>query len=678
MKPYQALIWNEWRQMRGNVMALAGVTVLLWLLMLLGCNDKTFVEYIEMGALALVIGLPLLYSAVLADSFAREFGQKTDSFLLELPVSSTKIFFCKYFANLAAYLVLVLLEVLLMSRFCFRVKHIDSMMVIVFIIFTTAWILVHAIVFLSSLIGKKAGNGIVAIIILPLPYLLLFSGTMTVTMFFINDNYNWIIFSHLFSLFLLCGFCVWFGWYLWSCRIVRGKRVLKPVIVALSYMLIVPWILYGFVYFYFSFSFNSAIREARTAGLELDIKKVVLPPVPAEQNAVLEILNFYHEYQPIYKHYSKKYPESGETTPGTFPSQLLLDSLWTGTDFIFNGIPGKIIQPKNIYEITDIIMNDPRINKCYITLSGALKKPYCRFDTDYVSAQYCGLISSVLDIISRASLAVNFLSDRAYALRVVGRNDDFFVCLVSIDRIADALTEQPSAYLKMTGLGFKAIEYQTAIAAGPDTFEAIKFYNKMIRDADSINPTMPDETFMIHNYLKNISSLIPPAIDDGFLLKSKLLFPRHLQSAAAWLRWKIEQDKLLKQASASASIKAIEPAANSLQKIRNAIPGFLKLMVTNDLFYNFMWRERFESYKLCLALKIYYIKHGKFPESLQQLVPEILPSVPINPLTGKDYTYQPEASGFLLSDYSSRNQPNQKILSGIRYQTWDIKPEKAK
>ena len=34
MKPYQALIWSEWRQMRGNVIALGSVTVLLWLLML--------------------------------------------------------------------------------------------------------------------------------------------------------------------------------------------------------------------------------------------------------------------------------------------------------------------------------------------------------------------------------------------------------------------------------------------------------------------------------------------------------------------------------------------------------------------------------------------------------------------------------------------------------------------
>lgn len=33
MKPYQALIWNEWRQMRGMFLAAAGAMILLFLIL---------------------------------------------------------------------------------------------------------------------------------------------------------------------------------------------------------------------------------------------------------------------------------------------------------------------------------------------------------------------------------------------------------------------------------------------------------------------------------------------------------------------------------------------------------------------------------------------------------------------------------------------------------------------
>ncbi|MFA7231623.1 MAG: hypothetical protein WC071_10170, partial [Victivallaceae bacterium] len=79
---------------------------------------------------------------------------------------------------------------------------------------------------------------------------------------------------------------------------------------------------------------------------------------------------------------------------------------------------------------------------------------------------------------------------------------------------------------------------------------------------------------------------------------------------------------------------------------------------------------QFESCKLCLALKIYHIKYGKFPDSLQQLVPEILPDIPVDPETGKDYKYQSEINGFQLS--------GDKKYNAIKYKTWNITTEKTK
>ena len=672
MKPYQALIWNEWRQMRGNVIALAGVTVLLWLMLLAASFNKAFVEYIEMIATALAIGLPLLYSIVLADSFAREFSQKTNSFLLELPVTPTKIFFCKYLANLGAFLVLVILEAQLMSRLiCLTpgkhytdgIKSEDWLIELAAII--AIWILAHTMVFLASLIGRRTGNGIAAIIIMPLLCLLLVPAAGATTMFFVNDNNLWARLNMLFALFFLyCG-CIGTGWYLWTFRLSRGKKILKPLITVLAIMLVAPWILHGIAYCFAVMSFNASIREARAAGLTTNIKELTPTPVPDEQNTAVGMSKFYNEYRAIASLYSEKNKKSGQKAPGPLPSYCDYSGpLWTGTDFHNGKKNRETLPPKTTIEVTEFIMNDPRMNQCCNTLAEALKKPYCQFEADDAN-KYCS------PVYFHANTAVHFLIDRAYALRMSGRNNDFFACLADIDKIADAFIAKPLANLKSYGLTFKIMKYQAAISAGPDTSDAAKFYNQMIREIDLINPVLPDETFRIYDYLENSDKIVKPDKLDSFLQQCKFHLPRLYQSAAAWVRWKIQYDKLLKHAAASTNLQIMMPEIKSMRMSMNEIPGIFIRKTEATIWQYFSFRGQFESRKLCLALKIYHIKYGKFPDSLQQLVPEILPKIPVCPDTGKDYIYQPETNGFhLLTGCRSFNN--------IKYQTWDIKPEQAK
>jgi hypothetical protein len=668
MKPYQALIWNEWRQIRGNVLALAGVTVLLWLMLLLGSYNKEWASYIEMIAIALALGLPLLYSIVLADSFAREFSQKTDSFLLELPVRPTKIFFCKYLANLLPFLGLAAFETLLMLRLTRLTggKHFTDDLqhwgwITVIAIIAATWLCAHAMVFLASLISRRSGNSIISIIIMPLPVVLLLPGTMAITMFFtrVYDYLSWIIASFLLALTILYCFCIWFGAYLWACRIVCGRRILKPVIVAFALTLIAPWIFYGAAYLYVNMSFNSAIREARAAGLETDINKLIPTPVPVEQNAAPRILKFCKEYRRAEAFF--KSPESSRKLPELLPSRRS----WDNTNFNYalgkDGVRENIPQ-EEILEATDFIMKDPRMNQCYSILSEALKKPYCRFGRDYTNMEHH-------DAWSASYNTCKFLSDRAYAFRVSGNDDGFFECLVGIDKIANALSEQQSKYLKERELDSRRNEYEIAIAAGPDTRNSVDYYKKMLCDIDSINLVMPDETFRIYGYLKGEDRLFYfgiPSMSNDFIRGFRLFYlPRQLQIAAAWTRRNIQANKLIEQALAGARRKEMEAELKSLRKDGARIPD----SYYEDVYPYFRYRNLFTSYKICLSLKIYHIQYGKFPDSLQQLVPEILPKIPVNPETGKEYTYQPKDDGFLL--LSSENY-------GIKYQTWKIGTEEAK
>jgi len=49
-----------------------------------------------------------------------------------------------------------------------------------------------------------------------------------------------------------------------------------------------------------------------------------------------------------------------------------------------------------------------------------------------------------------------------------------------------------------------------------------------------------------------------------------------------------------------------------------------------------------------LANRTYRQKYGKFADSLNQLTPEILPSLPLDSFTGKNYIYRKRDKGFIV------------------------------
>ena len=48
------------------------------------------------------------------------------------------------------------------------------------------------------------------------------------------------------------------------------------------------------------------------------------------------------------------------------------------------------------------------------------------------------------------------------------------------------------------------------------------------------------------------------------------------------------------------------------------------------------------------ALRLYQVEHGAYPDSLEALVPECLPSVPQDPFGGKPLKYRREGNSYVL------------------------------
>ena len=53
--------------------------------------------------------------------------------------------------------------------------------------------------------------------------------------------------------------------------------------------------------------------------------------------------------------------------------------------------------------------------------------------------------------------------------------------------------------------------------------------------------------------------------------------------------------------------------------------------------------------RTALALKVYKIEHGKYPEELSGLVPSYLPKEYFSPSTGKKLNYSVKGTNFILS-----------------------------
>jgi len=57
-----------------------------------------------------------------------------------------------------------------------------------------------------------------------------------------------------------------------------------------------------------------------------------------------------------------------------------------------------------------------------------------------------------------------------------------------------------------------------------------------------------------------------------------------------------------------------------------------------------------------LACRLFKSRTGRYPESLEELVPGILKEIPIDPFTGKPLVYRREGEGFIVYSLGSNEK----------------------
>ena len=60
--------------------------------------------------------------------------------------------------------------------------------------------------------------------------------------------------------------------------------------------------------------------------------------------------------------------------------------------------------------------------------------------------------------------------------------------------------------------------------------------------------------------------------------------------------------------------------------------------------------------RLAIALRLYRMKHGQYPDALAALVPDFIEKLPTDPFSGKDFIYRRDGNGFVLESVGDDDQ----------------------
>ena len=118
--------------------------------------------------------------------------------------------------------------------------------------------------------------------------------------------------------------------------------------------------------------------------------------------------------------------------------------------------------------------------------------------------------------------------------------------------------------------------------------------------------------------------------------------------------------------------KAVADEVKRIPKIRflaRAItPKFSNIAVTDC-----RTMARLDAARVALAVERYRLANGKLPESLNDLIPEFLESIPIDPFDGKPLKYKKLDLGFVVYSVDEDEQDNGgKERGPKREKPWDV------
>jgi|GEM_PF-6408859 len=428
---------------------------------------------------------------------------------------------------------------------------------------------------------------------------------------------------------LLIVFTLWFGWYV-GVRLLAFRRpgLKPPLMIIAAVMLLTPWLLCGIAHGYAATRYFLTERSAARAGLITAKPSSVSPSDPLLERA-----------RPWLEKFEPEWQSTLET------NQFLIDH-WNN---LVQGATSAAEQRYNCREIGDDLRWLTQPDHVRV-LDGMLKQILWKQPPAAMAEFYHG--SPYRDDASDndpcpVDAVRDYLSYQAVAAGARGRTLDFFRTLAQLRRMASLYLLPP--YDRSEAGDTLQTLYQLAIAAGPDRPDALKYYRRMLADLKITGMPLPDRL--------EPETLKAPLHRQTFLT-GLLERPRSMLKLAVPLRRALAEDALLQSAKHAYSLMEIEMDYRRLHLpgLEEALPVYLcGSDHPNRVYRYFYFRTMVDACRLGLALRIYHLEYGCWPESLAALTPKILRTLPLDSLTGKDFVYRRDQGGFMIEQRSNVN-----------------------
>jgi len=591
----KALIYNEWRQQRAAILWIFFSQMLLWLgvQLCLGVNTHAMLN-LALLLFILECNCPLIYVFVVSNTYGDEFKKGTINILLGNPVSPSAIFWSKFFFSYCIMLGLTLSSIIIgyfYEPFLFRGTP-PTMMPHFSYLFPIWYLLLFfgvPYVLVTNSDRRFHLFLFVNFLLLMASVSMLWVVTSAVLAAVDMENCTGMIPAALYLIaVILAPLMLVESWWLWTRYVTRGLSIRVQLLRHSGVLLLFAVLSYSVVEIWAKWEWHHAVTTAASW-------RIALPPENDRLNVAAPLLQeMANSWNRVSSHLSLNL-KAGLPLQPNFTSEQ-----WTKFS-------------------ADLA--SPLLKSTAAWLQQALSVPP---DAPITAYRY------PYALFSYANSARNYLVCRGWAAAYNRQEKELFHTIEELQQLGDLVL----AVSRMEKLDCVERACSLALYCGPDSATAAAFYRTLIVRLDQLDywSDYRDGSFGQFMEVKSFKSFLEP-----YLLLRKTVQIRH----------QIERRQL---AASSRYYRGIADEAQKLEVRYSINNPKMKYIAGDDPIYSYyLVKTQFDVYRLALALRVYYIEHGEFPNVLAALSPKLLPVIPEVAINGRKYNYRLQKRGFVLS-----------------------------
>lgn len=254
-----------------------------------------------------------------------------------------------------------------------------------------------------------------------------------------------------------------------------------------------------------------------------------------------------------------------------------------------------------------------------------------------------------------------FCRSRAAAFSAAGRPELVLPELLRVLPLVRQLRSQNIITFDLAGSELEEQLMRAAVEFGPVGPAYAADYRKLLHalEDDSLRPSGELELMTLLFSETKREFRLPGAVPENPLL-GLLVSPASLNRRATLLETFASLQPELEEASRLA-VLPVEYRKNVPSK--DPVRSYL----ASTLLPYFFQREGRELCRIGIALKLFWSERGALPEKVTELVPAVLPSIPVSPISGEPFEYRREKEGFLLTG-GTADGARPALRGGTRYE----------